>query len=575
MLKPLARYARRLENLNQRIANHFTAIEDEKLDARQRKLMAAEADKTWSMIETTLSRIGFRHVITRGNKTHVQKVKYKRIVVTPDVIQIQINTLQLGLLDGSINMLPQGVYSAELYSEKTLTELSIALERSVTSPNYENPDECPPSAGVWYHVNRLGVSDGLLENVAYRDVMARYPEDKRHMIPLPMGVKAGRYINWVYLSKQPHLMVNGTTGFGKSNVMRMVLSTVVSKHSPAEIQYVILDMKNNGDFRQFEDTPHCIRSVFNVHQALPLMESLFLEMQRRQEKIRRITNEIDKYNKLVPSTDRMPHLLIVFDEYPAIHVEKEVAKLIDKFTSQIAIQGRASGMHLLISGQQAYSSYVPSLVTANITSRFTAKQASVGASMSSVGDRSALKMRPLPGRFLCTSEGDKNYQVQMPFIEDAEIDVAIIAASHTEPAPRVILPAVLVNGEEVEQSSPEPAVRPIPNEEAAPDEEKLSYPRQVTKAKQAQRAANWFEMVMEWSMANDGVLNGRSAFQDLRIIPRNKIYDIIENIAFRGSVEWNGETYIAKRQPRGHYKLFKKSDLPIEADDETELDNAS
>jgi DNA segregation ATPase FtsK/SpoIIIE-like protein len=331
-------------------------------------------------------------------------------------------------------------------------------------------------------------------------------------------------------------MVNGTTGFGKSNVMRMALSTIVAKHSPAEIQFVILDMKNNGDFRQFEDVPHCIQSVFNVQGAFPLMLSLFHEMQRRQELIRRISNDIDKFNRVVSAGDRIPHILVVFDEYPAIHVEKTIAKEIDKYTSQIAIQGRAAGMHLFLSGQQAYSSYVPSLVTANITSRFTAKQSSVGASMSTVGDRSALRMKNLPGRFLCTSEGDRNFQVQMPFIEDNEIDMCVNEAHQWDKIPKVTLPDVQTH--QLDDTQPITPIKDVETPE---------------------------QMIIRCAIEElDGVLKGIEIWELLdRKIGRNRVWQLINKIVTE-PVFYDGMRYIAVKS-FGNFYTLKPEIEPVSA----------
>jgi hypothetical protein len=445
LLKPFKVEIRRANQLRAAIESHNTALQDEKLDRELTKRMDQEARLTGALIIEALSRLGYRHKITRRDgfgapKTFYKLVRFERIVVTPDTIAYKVDVSRLGLLDGIVDNLPHGVKAADLYKQETLTELSIATERIVTSPNIDDPDNCPASKGVWYVVHRLGLSDGVPEMVRYRDVMSRYPEDKSHLLPLPMGVKPGRHINWTYLAKQPHLMVNGVTGFGKSNTMRMVLATLVSRQSPELVRYVTIDMKNQGDFAEFEKLPHCIASVNDIEGAAKLINQLFLEMKRRQEVIRRFTNDISKYNQMVAAPDRLPHILIVFDEYPAIWVKKELAKLIDEFAAQIAIQGRASGIHLFIGGQQAYSGDINRLIVANITHRYTSRQNTVGASMSTTGDRSAQKLRPVPGRFLCTTDSDNSYVVQMPMIEDHEITEAVAASQQWEKARPVVLP---------------------------------------------------------------------------------------------------------------------------------------
>jgi hypothetical protein len=509
LLLPFKPDIRRANYLRARIESHKTALEDERLDRELTKQMDQEARLTGALIIEALSRLGYRHKLTRRDgfgapKTFYKLVRFERVVVTPDTIAYKVDVSRLGFLDGVVDNLPYGVRAADLYKQETLTELSIATERIVTSPNVDDPDNCPASKGVWYVVHRLGLSDGVPELVRYRDVMSRYPDDKAHLLPLPMGVKPGRHINWTYLAKQPHLMVNGVTGFGKSNTMRMVLATLVAKQSPELIRYVTIDMKNQGDFAEFETLQHCIAAINDIEGAAKIMHRLFLEMKRRQETIRRFTNDISKYNQMVAAPDRLPHILIVFDEYPAIWVKRELAKSIDEYAAQIAIQGRASGIHLFIGGQQAYSGDINRLIVANITHRYTSRQNTVGASMSTTGDRSAQKLRPVAGRFLCTTDSDNSYVVQMPMIEDHEITEAVAASQQWEKARPVILPE-------------------LPEED---EEQYLDKPKAITPGK------SYRELIIEGAI------------------------ELLEE-----PIEYKGQFYSATRLPGGAYRL----DLEIAA----------
>lgn len=546
ILRPYRSAIRRRNKLEAQVKSHYTALQDEELDKRLTKEMDKEARLTGALIIECLSRLGYRHKVTRKDgfgapKTLYKLVRFERVVVTPDTIQFKVDVSRLGLLDGVVDNLPYGVRAADLYKPETLIELSIATERAVSSPNADDSDNCPASRGVWYVVHRLGLSDGVPEFIRYRDVMSRYPEEKSALLPLPMGVKPGRLINWTYLTKQPHIMVNGVTGFGKSNTMRMVLATLVAKQAPDTIRYCVIDMKNQGDFAEFEQLPHSLAAVADIERAAQLMYQLFLEMKRRQELIRKVTNDISKFNSIVSPADQLPHILIVFDEYPAIWVKRKLAAQIDEYAAQIAIQGRASGIHLFIGGQQAYSGDINRLIVANITHRYTSRQNTVGASMSTTGDRSAQRLRPVPGRFLCTTDTESSYVVQMPYIEDNEIREAVTAALSWEPPRAFSLPEI--PEEELEELEEWEASRPIPTK---------SYRELVLEGA--------FELL-------DGHLKGHELFALLNgRVPQNKVFKVIRELASEETVEYKGTHYRLSRQRGGSYKLEPEPELAGAAD---------
>jgi DNA segregation ATPase FtsK/SpoIIIE-like protein len=267
--------------------------------------------------------------------------------------------------------------------------------------------------------------------------------------------------------------------------------------------------------------------VNDIEGAAKIMHQLFLEMKRRQETIRKFTNDISKYNQMVAAPDRLPHILIVFDEYPAIWVKRELAKSIDEFAAQIAIQGRASGIHLFIGGQQAYSGDINRLIVANITHRYTSRQNTVGASMSTTGDRSAQKLRPVAGRFLCTTDSDNSYVVQMPMIEDHEITEAVAASQQWEKARPVILPA-------------------LPED----DEEYLDDSKPLTPGK------SYRELIIEGAIELlDGHLKGQKLYELLGgKVPQKKLFETIKQIV-EEPIEYKGLTYTAIRIPGGAYRL--------------------
>lgn len=445
-LKPYRKILAQRDKVKSRLEEHYAAIREEAREKQDVLNMDKEARLIAERIIIALNRLNFYHRTTKrdafGN-VQIKKdhVRFERIVCTPDKVFLKVDVSRLGLLGGHIDNLPHDVYAQDICTEKVLNDLSVALERPVTSPNRQG--DAGWHQGVWYEVDRLGLRDGLQSMVKWTDIMKRYPEDKRDKMPVPMGIKSGRKINWVYLAEQPHMMINGVTGFGKSNTMQMVLATLISKHSPDEVKFITIDMKNSGDFRWFTDVPHNIGTGKKPHEALELIERTYYEMVRRQTVTSKIAHNIEYYNSLVAKEDRLPHIYFVFDEYAGLQLEPAIKKEVDTYANIIAMQGRSSGIHLIVSGQQSYSSDIPRLVSGNTTIKFTARQSTVSGAMATTGTRETLKMENIKGRFMCIA-GAEHFQVQMPYldIERGDMKQAVRDAHKwAEPRPFELPPA--------------------------------------------------------------------------------------------------------------------------------------
>jgi hypothetical protein len=525
-LRPHRAIIQKRDKVAARIQEHYAAVAEAREEALRTRDMDKESRLIAERIILALNKLGFYHKRTKrdffGNVMEIKEMcRFERIITTPDKVILKLDVSRLGLLGGHVDLLPHGVYSQDLVQERVLIHLQTALELPISSPNVTM--EADWYQGVWFVVDRLGIPDGLETKISYKTVMKRYPEAKRHLMPVPMGVRSGRRINWIFLANQPHLLVNGVTGFGKSNAMQMFISTLVSKHSPDDVRFIIADMKNNGDFRWFVDLPHIIDSAYNIEKALELTHALYLEMKRRQKVIAEITNDISKYNSMVAAVDKMPHIFYVFDEYPAITINRSIANRIHEFSAHIAMQGRAVGIHMFPSGQQSYRDDFPRQLLANITFQFTARQNTVSGAMATTGSRETLNMKPIAGRFLCTSSHER-YQVQMPYIEDEDIEACCDDARRW-PEPN---PFALPDVPRDEDTPPEPQRDPI-------------------------------ELVLEVAFEHlDGALKARPIWEQLNgALSMPKTTSIVKQLAGQESVEWQGKFYEAIKQKGNFYRLIE------------------
>lgn len=172
----------------------------------------------------------------------------------------------------------------------------------------------------------------------------------------------------------PHGIIGGTTGSGKSELLRTVILSYALTHSPYDINFALIDYKGGSAFMGLEKLPHvsgvitdieghadnASRVLLYLEAEIKLREKLMVEAQDQWG----VIPDIDYY-RLLPVKKPLPRLIIIFDEFAEfkeLHPE-ECRKLIG-----FARKGRSLGIHLILCTQNP-SSAVDNQIKQNITSR--------------------------------------------------------------------------------------------------------------------------------------------------------------------------------------------------------------
>jgi hypothetical protein len=547
IIKYLSRHRDRIirrSQIHQILQSHYAALDDQRKTELLQKGMAEEARLIIGQITKTLARLGFAHTYSHGNKSRTDYVKFDHVVATPDQLQCKIFASKQGLWGGSMDMLPQGVYVTELIKSKVMEELSVSLEREVWSP-HTSEEKIPLVNGAWIIVERLGLVEGIPKQVTYSQLMARYETADHNKFPIPAGLRRGRRVNWVHLDSPSgiHLMFTGISGSGKSNAMRAMVSCIVEKQAPSDINFVFVDLKKQGDFREFSEAPHCVSLdgkgiLTEINQVVEILQRVRAEMHMRQQRIGHIANNLIDYNKRVQPEHRMPRICIVFDEYGNTRRTRfsEEANVIDDICIEIGQVGRAAGISLWIGIQQPRRDNMPSSLRDNITTQFVGHQANVGAAQSATGNRESLKLEDFPGR-MSANVGWKTEKVQMPFISEDDVKVAVQTAIDNY---GTINPYQLMN--ELDDTD---TYKPLTNEEIV-----------------LNTAFNEFNGDLRvypmWQL-----LNGQ--------ISRPEITRIVKRFVEEQPIEYQGTLYNLEKQPGNFYTLVPTGDSTSEGADEGQV----
>lgn len=174
----------------------------------------------------------------------------------------------------------------------------------------------------------------------------------KHLL-IPIGRSSGGELVTLDLdaSNSTHVIVDGSTGSGKTAFLHTLILSAAYKYNPSELQIELFDFKDGAGFKAFEKEPiphiHFISLRNRISDSLDVLKHLEKEMTRR---FKELGNEsIETYNNRKKENNEklLPRLLIVIDEYQKILGNDACVEIL----KNIATQGRSAGMSLVLSSQ--------------------------------------------------------------------------------------------------------------------------------------------------------------------------------------------------------------------------------
>lgn len=219
----------------------------------------------------------------------------------------------------------------------------------------------------------------------------------------------------------PHALVAGTTGSGKSELLRTLVTGLALGNRPDELLFVLVDYKGGAAFAECAQLPHCVGLVTDLDQHLAdrALTSLGAELKRRERLLAdAAARDLTAYQAL-PGMPALPRLVIVIDEYRAL--AEELPAFVDGLV-RIAALGRSLGLHLVLATQRP-TGIVSADVRANMNLRIALRlrDAADSYDVLEAPDAAALP-EGLPGRALLRTGADAPRTVQVARVADAFSD---------------------------------------------------------------------------------------------------------------------------------------------------------
>ncbi|WP_225753621.1 FtsK/SpoIIIE domain-containing protein [Actinotalea sp. Marseille-Q4924] len=184
----------------------------------------------------------------------------------------------------------------------------------------------------------------------------------RRALALPVGADGRGTVHVDLVRDGPHLLIAGTTGAGKSELLQSLLLSLALTHPPDEVAMVLLDYKGGAGFGRTRDLPHVAGMVTDLEPAAAAraLEGLRTELRRREELL--AAADVTDLAELPRPPAR---LLVVVDEFRAL--VEDLPEFVPALV-RLATQGRSLGVHLVLATQRP-SGVVDAQLRANLPLR--------------------------------------------------------------------------------------------------------------------------------------------------------------------------------------------------------------
>lgn len=193
-----------------------------------------------------------------------------------------------------------------------------------------------------------------------------YLSDKSFVLMLGKGYAGPVSVN---LADIPHILLGGSTGSGKTILMKVMIRQAIQKGA----EVAIVDFKGGVDFPPFWRDQ--LRICYDNETVLALLDDYIAAIESRKTLLFKSgQSNIDEYN--LANNAHLPRYILACDEIAEMldktgmpKERKEQIGQIESRLSVIARQGRAFGVHLILATQRPDANVLSGQIRNNINCR--------------------------------------------------------------------------------------------------------------------------------------------------------------------------------------------------------------
>jgi S-DNA-T family DNA segregation ATPase FtsK/SpoIIIE len=207
-------------------------------------------------------------------------------------------------------------------------------------------------------------------------------------LSIPLGRSARGVRDLDLEADGPHVLVAGTTGSGKSELLRTITAGLALCYPPDRVNVLFFDFKGGSGLSPLTGIPHCVGMLTDLSgsQLERTIVSLRAEVRRREQLLAAANApDLAAYRLSPAGGPPLPQLVLIIDEFRML-VEEPPGTLAELM--RIAAIGRSLGLHLIMATQRPQGALTAD-IRANVTTSIALRVQSTHESADVIGSNAA------------------------------------------------------------------------------------------------------------------------------------------------------------------------------------------
>lgn len=216
---------------------------------------------------------------------------------------------------------------------------------------------------------------------------------------------------------QPHLLIAGATGSGKSVIINGLMYTALA-HSPVKVRFILIDPKR-VELSVYRGLPHVMAYASEPADMVRALAFAMAETDRRYQSMQR--DKIKRWNG--------PEIYVVIDELADLMTTNR--KQIQPLIQRLCQVGRAAGVHVIAATQCPISAVIPTPIKVNFDARVGLRTRSAQDSRNILGVTGCERLPRYGEGYYMTPEAFDLWNI--PLIKDEQIDALVMWWKRNKP----------------------------------------------------------------------------------------------------------------------------------------------
>jgi len=217
------------------------------------------------------------------------------------------------------------------------------LESIKTVPSDVELDRYPQQHNPWLSSKKLSTFEALTKDKHFMSDSS--------LVPIGVSQKTGKHVFHSLVDDSPHILVAGKTNSGKTVFLQTLIASLAAKHSPDELQLVLIDGKRRG-FKPIAGLMH------NIYPDV---------LYQTDEVIDALGTIVDELNDRIKNDITSPRMLIAIDELDTFFIDPKAKKAITPLLQDLVKMGREFNINVVAGSQKPSGD----LINRHILDQFT------------------------------------------------------------------------------------------------------------------------------------------------------------------------------------------------------------